>query len=270
MILDVVLQRLTLTRALQTKEFYHFINSCIDEGWSDNLTHLECLYKSYKDDFLVVLHEDVIAGFVIALRESDNFGFISNLLIIKSFRSQGFGKQLLNFALQHLNNRQISLDCENSKKNFYEKVGFKAYFKTSMYLFASSLFSIENQNITVSNVSLDDILNYNKKAKVLKNTDYTSCLYNSKNTTYKAIYKTQNISSYAIKLKHKDGYLLIISSGDIDEALVLFFNLCQDLKKHTNIYFEVSDIDPINLSISKQLKMKKLSSTTKMYNKILN
>ena len=258
------------TRTLQTQEFDHFINSCIDEGWSDNITHLKCLYKSYKDDFLVILNEDLIAGFVIALRESDEFGFISNLLILKSFRSQGFGKQLLDFALQHLANRQISLDCEKDKEYFYKKVGFKAYFKTSMYLFKSSSFCIKNPNLDVSDVSLENILNYNQNIKVLKNTSYTSCLYNSKDTIYKAIYKQQKLSSYAIRLKHKDGYLLILSAEDIDEALVLFFKLCQDLEKPTNIYFEVSDIDPINISIAKQLKMQTLSSTTKMYNKILN
>lgn len=259
-----------LTRKLQDEELEYFIQSCVEEGWVNNLTHLRCLYKSYANDFFVIVTENLIVGFVVALKESTEFGVISNLLILKPYRSLGFAKELFSLALKHLDGCQITLDCVMDKESFYEQFSFKSYFTSSIYKFNSSSFSLPNPHTNVSDVSLNDILDYNKKVKILKKDSYTSCLYASDDSLYKAIYKDRNLSSYALSLKYKDGYIIIISSQDIDESLVLFFNLCKDLEKNTNIYFEVSELEQINLSIVSQLKMQKLSSTTKMYNKILD
>lgn len=258
-----------LTRKLQTREFEYFIQTCKEEGWLNNTTHIKCLYQSYSDDFLVSLDDNVITGFVIALKESDDFGLISNLIIVKKYRSLGFAKELLEFAISHLESRQIALDSIYGKEKLYEKFGFKSYFETSFYKYQNGSFSLPDPHLSVSDVSLKDVLKHNKNTDVLKVSLYTTCMYNSNNSIYQAIYNNNELSSYAFRLKYKDGYQIIISSDDIDESLILFFKLCADLANNVSIYFEVSQAESINLNIVKQLKMAKLSSSTKMYNKIL-
>jgi len=257
-------------RELKKHELPIFFSSCKLEGWDNDISHIECLFKVYANDFFIAYKDKDIVGFVLALKESKEFGTISNLLVLNGFRSLGFGKKLLDFALKHLQGCQIAIDSVLGKEKIYESVGFKSYFTTSIFSSYTGQTSLPKSPITVSDVRESDLLEYNKNINSLKKPYYTSCLFKSKDSLYKAIYKDKLISSYAIRLTYKDGYKLLISSNEINEAVTLFFSLLEDLDKSSPIYMEVSQTEQLLLTIAKLLNMQKLSTTTKMYNKILN
>ena len=259
-----------IIRELKQKELISFFKSCQEEGWDNDLSHINCLYKSYANDFFIALDGEKLVGFVLAIKESELFGTISNLLVLKKFRSKGYGKQLLDFALKHLDGCQIAIDSVKGKENIYASVGFKEYFQTSVFTFSTGLTSLPNSHITVSDVILADVLEYNQKHNSLKKPSYTSCLFKSQDSLYKAVYRDKYISSYAIRLNYKDGYKIVLSSNEINEAVTLLFALLDELNDLTPIYMEISQTEQLLLAIAELLKMKKISTTTKMYNKILN
>ncbi|QOY54775.1 GNAT family N-acetyltransferase [Candidatus Sulfurimonas marisnigri] len=256
-------------RELRQSELVSFFNSFKLEGFTNNVSHIKCLNKSYPNDFFIAYKDKELVGFVLAIKESEKFGRLSNLLILKKFRSQGFGKELLNFAKKHLDGCQIAIDCIQGKEQIYEAVGFKAYFETSLFSFNSGQTQAPKSNITVSNVSESSFLEHNLKLNYLKKQSYTSCLF-KKSTLCKGVYNEDSLSSYAILLPYKDGYQIVLSSNEINEALALIYHLSKDLNKATSIYIEVPQTEQLLLRIVKLHDMEIVSTTTNMYNKILN
>lgn len=256
-----------IIRELKQNELAFFLTSFENEGWDNELTHIACLYESYPNDFFIAYKDEVLVGYVLAVKESEIFGTISNLLVLKEFRSQGFSKELLSFALKHLDGCQIAIDSIQGKEKIYAAFGFKPYYESSLFSFNSSITIHTNSNITVSDVSLPSFLECNKNS--LKNTSYISCIFNSNSTLCKAVYKDQLISSYAILFPYKNGYKIVLASSDIDESLSLLSNLTQDLEYSRSIYMEISQIEQLNAVLVNLLNMEKISSTIKMYNKIL-
>ena len=256
-------------RVLQNNEFNYFLDACTYEGWDIDLTHTKCLFENYPEHFFIAYSDDNIVGYVLAIKESDEFGIVSNLLVLKEYRLQGYAKEILEFALKHLGNRQIAIDSVKGVEGLYEKFGFKSYYESSVFHFLTGKIKLPSSHINVSDVSLKDLLDYDKKHNSLKKHSYTSCLFNAEDTSYKAVYNNSDISSYALRLKYKDGYKIVISSNEINEAVTLFFSFLDGILDSTHIYMQIPETDKLQLALAELLEMTKLSSTTKMYNKVL-
>ena len=105
------------------------------ENWSVEELHGLCQYKLYPNDFFIASKQEQLIGFILAMRHNASFGFISNFIIVKEFRGQGYGKELFSHALKHLGTRQIALDSIKGKEKFYQSFGFQSYFDVSVVKF---------------------------------------------------------------------------------------------------------------------------------------
>ena len=168
--LNVGHKRLILIRGIKPNELKYFFLSCRDESWTNDISHINCLYISYANDFFIAYESDTIVGFVLAIKESKNFGTISNLLVLQKYSCRGIGKKLLSHAIKHLDTCQIALDCIPGKEKIYENFGFKSYYQTSTFLYERQTNYQTNYYITVSDVSLESILEYKQKMNFLKKT----------------------------------------------------------------------------------------------------
>lgn len=258
-----------IIRELQHNELTSFLTYFENEGWDNELAHIECLYQSYPNDFFIAYHDNALVGFILAVKESEIFGTISNLLVVNEFRSQGFSKELLSFALIHLDGCQIAIESMQGKEKIYEAFGFKSYYESSLFSFNTPIILQADSHIKVSDVDLSSFLECNKRLNSLKNISYLTCICNSNSTICKAVYKDQLISSYAILFPYKDGYKIALASSDINDSLSLLSNVTQGLEDQIPIYMDISQLEPFKLALVDLLNMKKISTTTKMYNKIL-
>lgn len=243
---------------LQKNEFSSLINALELEGWYVEITYIECLFKNFTKDFFVVYYENKIIGFISAIRYSDNFGFISNFVVLKQFRSLGFGKKLFCHALEHLKDCQIALESEIKDENIYVKYDFKSYYDTLYYSF-----KIKNKNIFPTKLEIKNHIDKNQIPI------YLDCVVLDKKTITKAIYHDKKLSSYGLCTPYVDGYKVFISSKNDEEAMVIFFALIQSFKLFTVIYIEVTKLDKALIKIVELLDMKIYSKKRRMYNKLL-
>ncbi len=121
-------------KKLENYHYSKFIDAIELEGWYIEEAYLESLYLEFPNDFFVAFNNKTIVGFISALKYSDEFGFISNFIILKEFRSLGYGKILFEHALLHLKNRQIALECIRKQESFYKKYEFKTYYDSIHYV----------------------------------------------------------------------------------------------------------------------------------------
>lgn len=229
------------------------------EKWDIEDLHIRSLLKTHPDDFFVFYIDEKLLGFVVALKESDILGFISSLLVVEEFRNLGYGKKILSFTLEHLQERQIALDSVIGQEEFYKKFGFSSYFDVNVYKFITGKLSINNDNFK--------IVDFDKN--FIADNAYLQNLLSDKNTLYKAIQEQENISSFAFSFPYKDGYKLTINTENIHHALALFFALASNYEKDTAIYIHTTQIHPLLEALVEALEMQEVSSMKRMYNKIL-
>ena len=249
-------------RKLQESELTLLFKYASLEGWDTEEAHTLALYGTHPDDFFIAYKQKQLLGFIVAIKYSDEFGFISSFLVLKEFRSLSYGKQILNFALKHLEGCQIALDSVVDKTTLYERVGFKAYFDVISYCFETG--SVE---LPLSPI---ETINFDKNLALLADNSYISAMVANEEVNYRAVKDAKLVSSCAFTFKYKDGYKIHIESQDINEALTLFFNLTDEFEKGTKIYLQASKLSPLLLAIVQALKMSETSKFIRMYNKILD
>ncbi|MDQ7068472.1 MAG: GNAT family N-acetyltransferase [Sulfurimonas sp.] len=248
-------------RNLQEKElplFYTYANA---EQWDIEDLHIRSLLKTHPDDFFIFYKRTELLGFVVALRESEQFGFISSLLVLKPFRSLGYGKEIFTFACEHLGERQIGLDSVLGQESFYEKFGFKRYFDVNTYRFETGKFLLNNDDY--------EIVNFDETLCLESQSPYLIELLSHKEIECKTIKSKESDCSFAFAFSYKDGYKITLQTQEINQTIALFFALCRKYQNNTPIYIQSTKMTPMLEALAEALQMKRVSYFTRMYNKIL-
>ena len=245
-------------RALQEKELPLLFTHTTDENWNNEELHTTALFHAHPNDFFIAYKNQQLIGFVLAIKHSNEFGFVSNFLVLREFRGLGFGTKIFAFALEHLKGCQIALDSVVAKESIYKKFGFKSYFNVITYKFVSGSVTLPQTNLTV--IDFDKRLSLENCDAPIKE------MILSDKTEYKAIKNQTKISSFAFSFSYSDGYKIHIESEEINEAITLFFALTQTLKNGTAIYLQASPLSPMLQAIVEALKMEVETTFIRMYN----
>ncbi|MDQ7060450.1 MAG: GNAT family N-acetyltransferase [Sulfurimonas sp.] len=253
---------------MQKAELSLLADAMLGEKWFINYKELELLYEVFFDDFFVLYKDEKPIGFISALRYTDTFAMISNFIILKEFRSLGFGQKLFSFALEHLKNHQTALDADLDNKQLYLDNGFIPYFESVYYNFQITKEFKDSEPVKKTLVK-EDFLYFQDKDKSTKLSYYLYAIANESSTKYRVIYKKNKISSYGLCISYKDGYKLVVASTKHEEALRIISSLLSEFNVGTVIYMEVTKLEEVLLDIVRVLKMKKYSKKIKMYNKVL-
>ncbi|NOQ32010.1 MAG: GNAT family N-acetyltransferase [Helicobacteraceae bacterium] len=223
------------------------------ENWIVEEEHLKCQFKNYAEDFFVAYLNSDIVGFVIALKQSENFGFISTLLVLKEFRSCGFGAKLLDHALKYLDGFQIALNSTQSSEKLYQRVGFKTYFQLTTYQYTVTRKIVKKSS-----------LNSNSNYQISKTNNYLTCLVKNRSINYRSI--NHNSSAFAFSSIYADGYKITLNTQNLDELFTLFNDLTKEFSIGTKIYIETMPLNSTLLELVNQLNMSFYSEFNRMYN----
>ena len=244
---------------LKESDLERFYQYAKEEEWDIEDVHIRSLLKTHPDDFFIFYHNNELIGYVVALKESEQFGFISSLLVLQEFRGLGYGEKIFSFSLEYLKGCQIALDSVLGQEKFYEKFGFASYFDVNTHVFKTGQVSTKKNAI--------EVVDFDKELSLKGQNEYFKTLLLDKNVTYKAI--KDNFDSFAFSFAYKDGYKVTIKTDDINYGVTLFFALTQNYESNTAIYMQLSPQEAILEAISQALSMQKVSHFTRMYNKIL-
>ena len=248
-------------RALKEDELDLLFLSSHDAQLEVEELHLKCQHKVHPNDFFIAHKDNSIVGFIVAIRQSDELGFISTFLVLKEFRAKGYGTLILDFAVEHLGNRQVVLDSILENTHIYTKAGFKSYFDLHTFLYITKKRRTNTQNIK--------FINYDECNSQNKQNQYLKCLLSNKDTNYKAIQTNNITTSYGISFKHNDGYKIIIGSSNYEETKAIFEELIKEFDEGISIYIEATKLNPIFLNLAKELEMIEYARFARMYNKVL-
>ena len=243
-------------RILKKEELELLFLYSSQEGWNNEVELTTALQQTNPDDFFIAHLNGELLGFIVALKHSQELGFISSFLVLQEFRSLGYGKKLFSFALKHLGSRQIGLDSFHDKQDFYKRAGFKPYYEITLYKFTTGMVTLPTEKIK----TIKSVKNLHNK------NEYIRIMLLDKRVSYEEI----NDKTFAFMFKYKDGYKINIESEDINDAIMLFFALTNKLALGTSIYIQTTPLLPLLEALIELLNMSKESKLVRMYNKIIN
>jgi ribosomal protein S18 acetylase RimI-like enzyme len=102
------------------------------EEWGTSLFELTEIFYSIKHGFFIGEQNENSIGIISAMNYG-LFGFIGNLIVLESYRGQGYGKKLLNYAIRFLlknNVETIFLDAVPEYLSLYQQFKFKPICKS--------------------------------------------------------------------------------------------------------------------------------------------
>lgn len=248
-------------RNLLQSELHLLHQYTLQEGWDNEELHVQALFHAYSKDFFIAYKDEKLIGFIVAIKYTNNFGFISDFLVLKEFRSQSYGKKIFLFALKHLEGCQIALDTTSSNSSLFQEHSFLSYYDVNLYIFVSGSVTLPKSPYS--------IVDFNKELSIKGQDKYMSQMLVNTSASYKAIQTAKNISSFGFLFAYKDGYKIHIDSQDINEALSLFFALIEQLTRGTKIYMQITQLTPLLEALAELLKMHLHSKQVRMYNKVL-
>ncbi|MBK8659744.1 MAG: GNAT family N-acetyltransferase [Bacteroidetes bacterium] len=109
---------------------FHQVLSLYDNaGWTAYTSDSETLQRAIQQSLFVITawDETQLVGLLRAVGDGETIVYVQDILVLKSYRRQSIGRQLLNHVLdKYLNVRQIVLmtDHTSDTTSFYESCGF--------------------------------------------------------------------------------------------------------------------------------------------------
>ena len=248
-------------RTLKEKELKLFFKYANLEGWDMEEIHTLSLFQTHPDDFFIALEGEEVIGFIEAIKYSREFGFISSFLVLKEFRSLGYGKKIFEFALKHLQGCQVALNAIVGKEEIYKAAGFQSYFELYTYKYTIDKLSPSSNLHTIV---------IDENTPFITDDIYLKSMLSKPEITSIGLKNEGRVSEYALMFVYKDGYKVLIYSQDLDSVKALFFSLTNRLKEGSTVYIQASKLTPVLLQFVKTLQMDETSKFIRMYNKIID
>jgi len=115
-----------LIRVIENRELEFAHNLTKNEGWDTFKNELKILFLCSPKGFFIAEKRNKPIGIVSTINYG-NFGFIGNLIVVKTSRGEGVGTDLMNHAINYLKSKglkNIMIDAVPEIAPLYEKLGF--------------------------------------------------------------------------------------------------------------------------------------------------
>ena len=259
------LSKVTINPLKQT-ELPLLISAANKEGWrSEPLSMMSCFFEPHQNGFFGAYIDAKLVGMVLAVKQGEKMGFISNFLVLKSYRSRGFGKALFEHAMGYLSGRVVMLDSVVDKLDMYIGAGFFKDVETHTFVFnvGTVTLALSHEHLS-SYIDAKRFLAYDKSLATFERSSYMKCLLENDDVLFMNIDDGEKVHGYGLRFAYGDGVKVVLVSSDINDAMSLFFALVQTLEMHTPVYIDANEKEPMLQAITELLKMKRISSTVKM------
>jgi GNAT superfamily N-acetyltransferase len=103
------------------------------EGWNPGLSDAECFYAADPKGFFVSELNGEPVATISAVRYEDDFGFLGLYIVVPEARGKGYGTELWQHAMKHLEGCNIGLDAVIEQEHTYKKAGFSTFYRSTRF-----------------------------------------------------------------------------------------------------------------------------------------
>ncbi|MCM2401384.1 GNAT family N-acetyltransferase [Rhizobium sp. S153] len=120
----------TEIRPLSPAEVATLVGWAGDEGWNPGLADASAFHAADPQGFLGCFVDGVLAAGISAAAYGTDFGFIGLYICHPDYRGKGYGRQVWDAGIAHLEGRTIGLDGVPEQQANYASMGFEPTYQT--------------------------------------------------------------------------------------------------------------------------------------------
>ena len=120
-------------RAMTREDVDFAMRLAAKEGWNPGLSDAECFYAADPEGFFVSELNGRSVGTISAVRYEGGFGFVGLYIMTPDARGKGWGMELWNHAMRHLDGCNVGLDAVTEQEKTYLRSGFSTHYRSARY-----------------------------------------------------------------------------------------------------------------------------------------
>ena len=256
------------TRTMTRGELDFAVEMAAREGWNPGLHDADSFYRADPAGFLIGLLNGTPIGCISAVSYQGGFGFLGFYIVAPEHRGQGYGIQLWQRALEHLQDHNIGLDGVLEQQANYRKSGFQLAHRNIRYEGRIDTPGRENPRLLpVDQVSFPDLCAYDRTVFPAPREEFLRSWTALPQSKAVALVENEEIGGYGVIRPCRQGYKigpLFASSAEAAEAL--FTSLTAHAEPGAKVYLDVPETNPQALELAERHGMTRVFETARMYN----
>jgi ribosomal protein S18 acetylase RimI-like enzyme len=256
-----------IIRAMTRQEIDCAIDWAAAEGWNPGLTDADCFHAADPDGFLIGVLDEALIAALSAVRYGDRFGFLGFYLVRPEYRGQGYGLQLWNAGLAHLESRTIGLDGVLAQQGNYRKSGFQLAYRNIRYQGSGGgLVPDGAEIIPLSALGFDVIYAYDRPFFPDDRRQFLQCWIAPPHRTALGIQHQGQLVGYGVLRACRSGFKIGPLFADRAEwAETLFLALKAQSTAGAPLYLDVPEANPAAVALAERYGMTVVFETARMY-----
>jgi hypothetical protein len=238
------------------------------EGWNPGLDDADAFFAADPGGFLIGELDGEPACVISVVGYGDQYGFLGFYICAPKFRGAGYGWEIWQAGMQHLNGRTIGLDGVIDQQDNYKKSGFALAHRNIRFGGSLDLDRSAHPGLlSVDSGLIPALLEYDRKLNPAPRDRFMSQWLDPYITSRHslAIQRNGQIAGFgtirACFDGHKIGPLFATNETDAD---LLFRALCASVGK-TMVYLDTPEPNQAAISMAKRYEMTPVFETARMY-----
>lgn len=254
-------------RVMSRKEMDIAIEWAAAEGWNPGLHDAGCFNAADPDGFLIGLLGDEPIATISVVRYGHSFGFLGFYIVKPEYRGKGYGIQIWNAALEHLEGRTIGLDGVVAQQGNYSKSGFTLAYQNIRYQGSGGgSFPADSGIIELSSIPFDNIDTYDKPFFPDNRSQFLRCWIDLPQSTALGILRNHILAGYGVIRKCQSGYKIgPLFAENQDGAESLFLALKSYAPEGIPVFLDTPSVNPAALNLAERYGMSPIFETARMY-----
>ncbi|MCP4579878.1 MAG: GNAT family N-acetyltransferase [Deltaproteobacteria bacterium] len=240
-----------------------------DEGWNPGLHDADPFYTADPEGFFMGFLNDEPVSAISAVRYGQGFGFIGFFMVKPEHRGKGYGFEIGQRALRHLEGRLIGIDGVVMQQENYKKAGFAPAYRNIRYQGVGSGKPPDHPEIVpLSGIPLGEIYACDRRFFPEERDVFVKSWISRPHTIALGVRKSGNLAGYGVLRPCRSGYKIgPLFAPDVISAKALFQSLSGHAEKGAPVYLDVPEINPSAVALAEENRMEMVFETARMYNR---
>lgn len=242
-----------------------------DEGWNPGLNDAQLYYHVDTSGFYMGYLDDEPIASISVVKYDDDFGFLGFYIVKPECRGQGYGYQLWQKALTHLDGCNIGLDGVVDQQENYKKSGFKLAQRNIRFVrkggFIESIEQANADNIKpLSSLEFNDVKKYCAAFFPADRNAFLKDWIKQDNSVALGYLENGALQGVGVIRQCVSGYKigpLFADSAEIASALYL--TLSGHVSENDDIFLDVPQVNNEAVKLAEQFAMTQCFETARMY-----
>lgn len=238
------------------------------EGWNPGRYDADCFYAADPNGFLMGWLADEPIAAIAAVRYGSAFGFLGLYIVKPAFRGQGYGLQIWQAGLDHLQGRNIGLDGVVAQQANYTRSGFKLAHRNIRYAGVGGFAhpSVSAPLVPLASLSLDAIAEYDKALFLADRSDFLKGWLSQPHSQAIGIIYDQKLAGYGVLRTCREGHKIGPLFADTPRlAEDIFLALTAQVEPSSAVYLDVPEPNSQAVALAQKYRLSSVFETARMY-----